>query len=82
MRGKLRAAELDQYIARHERRRKLARMTHDIKRAQEANHLRNELQRIEGVIFHRVGPGPRDHVPFAHKRDKLRQALKENLFDL
>ncbi len=82
MQVKLRAAELDQFIARHERRRKLARMTHDIKRARGANHLRNELQRIEGVIFHRVGPGPRDHVLFEHKRAKLRQALKENLFDL
>ena len=82
MRDKLRAALLDQHIARHERRRKLARMTHDIKRAQEANHLRNELQRIEGVIFHRIGPGPRDHVLFEHKREKLQQALKENLFDL
>ena len=82
MRDKLRAAELDKFIARHERRRKLARMTHDIKRADQANHLRNELQRIEGVLFHRVGPGPRDHVLFEHKRDKLRQALKDNLFDL
>ena len=82
MRDKLRAAELDQYIARHERRRKYARMTHDIRKAQEANHLRNELQRIEGVIFHRIGPGPREHVLFEHKREKLQQALKENLFDL
>ena len=82
MRDKLRAAELDQYIARHERRRELARMTHDIRRAQQANLLRNELDRTEGVIFHRVGPGPRDHVLFGHKRDKLRQALKDNLFDL
>ena len=82
MRDKPRAAELDQYIGRHGRRPKLARTTPDIKRAQEANHLRKELQRIEGVIFHRVGPGPRDHVLFEHKRDKLRQALKENLFDL
>ena len=78
----LRAAELAKYIARHEKRRKLARMTHDIRRAQQANHLRNELDRIEGVIFHRIGPGPRDHVLFEHKREKLRQALKDNLFDL
>ncbi len=82
MRDKPRAAERDKYIARPERRRNLDWMTYDIRRVQEANPLRNELQRIGGVIFHRVGPGPRDHVLFEHKREKLRQALKENLFDL
>ena len=57
-------------------------MTHDIHRAMQATRLRNELDRIEGDIFHRVGPGPRDHALFEHKREKLRQTLKENPFDL
>ena len=82
MRERLQALELDQCIERFNRRRKLARMTHDLKRAQAAAHLRNEIERIEGVMLHRLHPGLQQHALFEHQKTKLRNAMRDNLFDV
>ena len=82
MRERLHALELDKYIERFNRRRKHARMTHDIRRAQNAAHLRNEIERVEGVMLHRLHPGLQQHALFEHQRTKLHQAMRENLSDI
>ena len=80
-RERLRALEIDKILARHARRQKHAKMTHEIRSAQNRAHIRNELDRIEGVLFNRVASGLQRDVLFEQKREKLRRTLREALFD-
>ena len=80
-RERLRALEIDKILARHARRQKHAKMTHEIRSAQNRAHIRNELDRIEGVLFSRVASGLQRDVLLERKREKLQRALRESLFD-
>ncbi len=80
-RERLRMLEIDKVLAKHARKQKYAKMTHEIRSAQNRAHIRNELDRIEGVLYHRVASGLQRDVLFEQKRVQLQQALKESLFD-
>lgn len=77
---RLRLLQIDKILARHARKQKYAKMTHDIRSAQDRALVRNELDRIEGVLFHRVASGLQSDVLFEQKRAKLQRALKDSLF--
>ena len=70
-----------QALARWERRLKYASFAHDIRVAQEQRHLRNDLERIEGMLYHRLRPGLQEHALFERQRTKLQAAIAETMFD-
>jgi hypothetical protein len=72
---------LDQALARAEKRKKVASMRDDMLRAQTYGHLKNELSRVEGVLYHRLRPGHAAHSLHEHQAEKLRGALAE-MFDI
>ena len=39
-----------------------------------------DLQRIEGMLFHRLRPGLREHALFEQQRTKLQAAIAETMF--
>ena len=72
---------LKQALARYERRKKYASMAHELRQAQTRRHLYNDLQRVEGVPYHRLREGMQDHAQFNLKKEKLQRADAESLFD-
>ena len=72
---------LEQALARFEKRKKYASMAHELRQAQTRRHLYNDLQRIEGVLYHRLREGMQDHAQFKLQKEKLQSAIAESLFD-
>ena len=72
---------LAQALSKLEKRKKYASMAHELRRAQTRRHLHNDLQRVEGVLYHRLREGMRDHAQFAMQKTKLEKAIRETLFD-
>ena len=72
---------LEQALARFEKRKKYASMAREIRQAQTRRHLHDALQRVEGVLYHRLREGMRDHAQFALQKEKLQRAIRESLFD-
>jgi hypothetical protein len=72
---------LAQALARFERRKKYASMAHELRQGQQRRHLYNDLQRVEGVLYHRLREGMRDHAQFAVQKEKLQRAIRETTFD-
>ena len=72
---------LAQALARFERRKKYASMAHELRQAQERRHLYDDLQRVQGVLYHRLREGMRDHAQFAMQKEKLQRAIRETMFD-
>ena len=72
---------LAQALARFEKRKKYASMAHELRQAQTRRNLYNDLQRIEGVLYHRLREGMRDHAQFAMQKEKLEKASRETMFD-
>ena len=72
---------LAQALARFEKRKKYASMMHELRQARTRRNLYNDLQRVEGVLYHRLREGMRDHVQFALQKEKLERAIRETMFD-
>ena len=72
---------LAQALARFEKRKKYASMAHEIREAQTRRNLYNDLQRVEGVLYHRLREGMHDHAQFALQKEKLQRAIAESLLD-
>ena len=68
-------------MARFEKRKKYASMAHELRQAQTRRHLYNDLQRVEGVLYHRLREGMQDHAQFKLQKEKLQRAIAESLFD-
>ena len=56
-------------------------MAHELRQAQTRRHLYNDLQRVEGVLYHRLREGMQDRGHFAMQKEKLQRAIRENMFD-
>ncbi len=72
---------LAQALARFERRKTYASMAHELRQAQTRRNLYSDLQRVEGVLYHRLREGMRDHAQFAMQKEKLQRAIRETMFD-
>ena len=72
---------LAQALARFEKRKKYASMAHDLRQAQTRRNLYNDLQRVEGVLYHRLREGMHDHAQFAMQKEKLQRAIRDSLLD-
>ena len=75
---------LAQALARFEKRKKYASMAHELRQAQtrrNGRNLYNDLQRVEGVLHHRLREGTIDHAQFATQEEKLQRATREAMFD-
>ena len=72
---------LAQALAQFEKRKKYVCMMHDLRQAQTRRNLYNHLQRVEGVLYHRLREGMRDHAQFAMQKEKLQRAIRETMFD-
>ena len=53
-----------QALARYEKRKKYASMAHELRQAQTRRHLYDDLQRVEGVLYHRLREGMQDKAQF------------------
>ena len=67
-------------LSRVERRKKHHDFLVEIRKNQDRRHLQNDLQRIEGMLFHRLRPGLREHALFEQQRTKLKAAIAETMF--
>ena len=72
---------LEQALARYEKRKKYASMAHELRQAQQRRQLHNDLQRVQGVLYHRLREGMHDHAQFAMQKQKLERAIRETMFD-
>ena len=72
---------LEQALARYEKRKRHASMAHEIRQAQTRRHLYNDLERVKGVMYHRLPVGMQDHAQFAVQKQKLQRAIAESLLD-
>ena len=48
---------VEQALTRFERRKRYASMAHELRQARTRRHLYNDLQRVEGVLYHRLREG-------------------------
>ena len=69
-----------QALSRMETRKKYASFMHEIRQNQDRRHLSNDLQRIEGMLYHRLRPGLQEHALFVKQRAKLQAAIAETMF--
>jgi len=69
-----------QALARWGTRKKYANFLHEIRVNQDRRHLHNDLQRVEGMLYHRLRPGLREHALFEHQRKKLQAAIAATMF--
>ena len=67
-------------LSRMEHRKKYHDFLVEIRKHQDRRHLQNDLQRIEGMLFHRLRPGLREHALFEQQRTKLQAAIAETMF--
>ncbi len=72
---------LAQALSKFEKRKKYASMAHELRQAQTRRHMYNDLQRVEGVLHHRLREGMRDHAQFAMQKEKLQKAIRETMFE-
>ena len=72
---------LAQALARFEKRKEYASMAHELRQAQTRRDLYNDLQRVEGVLYHRLREGMRDHALFATQKENFQRAIRETMFD-
>jgi len=72
---------LERSLARFEKRKKYASMAHELRQAQTRRHLYNDLQRVEGVLYHRLREGMQDKAQFKMQKEKLQRAIAESLLD-
>ena len=72
---------LEQALARFEKRKKYATMAHELRQAQTRRNLYNDLQRVQGVLYHRLREGMHDHAQFAVQKQKLQRAIAEPLLN-
>ena len=72
---------LAQALARFEKRKKYASMAHERPQAQTRRNIYNDLQRVEGVLYHRLRAGMHDHAQFAMQKEKLQRAIRDSLLD-
>ena len=72
---------LAQALARFEKRKKYASMAHELRQAQTRRNLYNDLQRVQGVLYHRLREGMHDHAQFAMQKQKLQRAIADSLLD-
>ena len=72
---------LAQALARCEKRKKYASMAHELRQAQTRRHLYDDLQRVEGVQYHRLREGMHDKAQFKMQKEKLQRAIAESLLD-
>ena len=72
---------LAQALARYEKRKKYASMAHELRQAQTRRHLYDDLQRVEGVLYHRLREGMQDKAQFKMQKDKPTRAIAESLLD-
>ena len=72
---------LAEALARFEKRKKYASMAHELRQAQTRRHLYNDLQRVQGVMYHRLRECMHDHAQFAVQKEKLQRAIAESLLD-
>ena len=56
-------------------------MAHELRQAQTRRHLYNDLQRVQGVLYHRLREGMQDHAQFAMQKQKLQRAIADSLLD-
>ena len=69
-----------QALSRLETRKKYHDFLVEIRKNQDRRHMMNDLQRIEGMLFHRLRPGLREHALFEQQRTKLQAAIAETVF--
>ena len=69
-----------QALSRMETRKKYHDFLAEIRKSQVRRHLQNDLQRVEGMLFHRLRPGLREHALFEQQRTKLKAAIAETMF--
>jgi len=67
-------------LARMETRKKHHNFMHEIRQNQDRRHLFNDLQRIEGMLYHRLRPGLQEHALFERQRAKLQAAIADTMF--
>ncbi len=67
-------------LSRMERRKKYHDFLVEIRKNRDRRHLQNDLERIEGMLFHRLRPGLREHALSDEQRTKLRAAIAETMF--
>ena len=67
-------------LSRMERRKKYHDFLVEIRKNQDRRHLQNDLERIAGMLFHRLRPGLREHALFEHQRSKIQAAITETMF--
>ena len=72
---------LAQALARYEKRKKYASMAHELRQAQTRRHLYDDLQRVEGVLYHRLREGMHDKAQFKMQKVTLQRAIAESLLD-
>ena len=73
---------LEQALARGEKRMKMASMRDDLERPLRYRSMKDELSRLEGVLYHRLRPGHAEHALHEKQAAKLREALSRDMFDL
>ena len=66
-------------LSRMERRKKYHDFLVEIRKNQDRRHLQNDLERIAGMLFHRLRPGLREHALFEHQRSKVQAAIAETM---
>ena len=72
---------LAQALARYEKRKKYASMAHELRQAETRRSLYNDLQRVGGVLYHRLREGMQDRAQFKMQKEKLQRAIAESLLD-
>ena len=67
-------------LAKWEKRKKYASCLHEIRVNQDRRRLHNDLQRIEGMLYHRLRPGLQEHALFEQQRAKVKAAIASTMF--
>ena len=70
-----------QALERLETRRKHFKSMHDIRVARERATLINELHRVHGTMYGRLGPKHVEFAGFAEQKKKLMRAIADSMFD-
>ena len=68
-------------LERLETRRKHFKSMHDIRVARERATLINELHRVHGTMYGRLGPQHDEFAGFAEQKKKLMRAIADSMFD-
>ena len=67
-------------LSRMGRRKKYHDFLVEIRKNQDRRHLQNDLERIEGMLFHRLRPGLQEPALFEKQRAKVQQSIAETMF--